>query len=294
MQGKQDPRVAPKYEALYGMLYAYARNLVQALPPGDAAAAFPRLRDSLQAAWDVIVRSSGDTIGREEFERRCAAFLASPRAWMEHGRRTDGTQLGVIRAWTGLHTDAVKAHAPADCDMVMDLGCGWGHRLFDVYTHGGPQDAAYWGFERAAPGLATAGLIAGLFPGLKTGFAPFDFVNPDFGAVTGAPKSVVVYSFHAVEQVFRLGSRLFDALRARFPHAALTGIHLEPIGFQAFPGDPAWETDRRYALERHYNVDLYDQVRGHPGLAVTTFETGLFDEGAGNATSLLVWRSRRA
>lgn len=292
MHGKQDPRVAPKYEMLYGVLHTYARSLLASLPSGDPAATFVQLRDKLQAAWDVILDAGGE-ISREEFERRCAAFLATPRSWMEQGRRVDGTQLDQIRAWTRLHTNAVRAHSPADCDMILDLGCGWGHRLWDVYTHGGPRNAAYWGLERAAPGLATARLVATLFPAVETGFAPFDFMNPDFTAVAGAPKSIVVYSFLAIEQVFRLGSGLFDALRARFPDATITGIHLEPIGFQAFSGDPAWDTDLRYAMEHRYNIDLYDQVRLHPALSISAFETRVFDEGLGNSTSLLVWRSRQ-
>ncbi len=289
--GKQNPQIAAKYEGIYGVLLARAVAILRSPGMNDPVQAFFRLRNALQAAWAVVTLSTdGAAIDEADLDRRSAAFEQGPYAWSERGQRVESTNLGFAEARSRILLAVTHAYMPADCDAVLDLGCGWGHRLFELWVNGGPRDAAYWGGDRAPAALETIRRVAALFPGMKVAPFPFDFLRPDFTAVTGQPKSILIYTFLAVEQVFRLGSGLFDALVARFPDAVITCVHLEPVAFQAHPDDPAWDADRRYAEKHRYNIDLYAQVAAHPRLKILALDEGLMDEGGGNSLSALVWR----
>ena len=53
---------------------------------------------------------------------------------------------------------------------------------------------------------------------------------------------------------------------------------------------PVWQIDREYAENKHYNLDLLDQISRHPHLRDVEVKTGLLDHGAGNSTSAIAWR----
>ncbi len=287
---RQRAQIQTKYESLYGMLKACADAVVEG-EGNHGIATFRRLKETLPAVWALLMEQKG--VPLSQLLHMTAAFNARPCTWHEGQSKVEGTEWGWDQASVRVTLDAIKAHIPANCDLVMDLGCGWGHRMVDLYLAGGPKAAAYRGGERAAPGRALIALLGRVLPEMDIGSFAFDFLAPDFSAVEGKPRSICVYTYLAIEQVRYLGPELFDKLLERFPDAEITGVHMEPFGFQAFAADdPRFAADREYAAARGYNLDLFAQVVQHPRLKVLAATTPVLGQGQGNGIGALVWRRR--
>lgn len=285
---RQRPEIQEKYEKLYGLLKICAEASLKSAGT-DGPATFRRLKESLPAIWALLMESGGGPVAR--ILPMIDAYNARACEWYESGVKIAGTNLGWDQTSTRVLVKALTAHLPANCDLVMDLGCGWGHRMVDLWLGGGPATAEYRGGERSGPGLEIIDLLGRVLPGMNIVGFPFDFLAPDFTAVQGDPSSICVYTYLAIEQVRYLGPALFDKLLERFPKADITGVHLEPFGFQAFSADdPNFAMDRDYATAHGYNLDLFEQVSRHPRLKIIDAETGLLGQGRGNAIGLLVWR----
>ena len=284
----QRPEIEQKYHQLYGLLKICADALLENFEEAGPAS-FRLLKENLPAIWALAMGNPGAPLS--QLLPRVGDFNAVPCEWYESGAKIAGTNLGWDEASTRVMNKCVIANMPASCDMVMDLGCGWGHRMGDLWLGGAPARAAYRGGERSRPGIAMIDLIGQVLPGMDIGGFPFDFLAPDFTSVQGNPSSICVYTYMAIEQVRYLGPAMFDKLLERFPKAEITGVHLEPFGFQAFkPDDPNFAADREYAVAHGYNLDLFEQVSRHPRLKIVDAETGLLGQGRGNAIALLVWR----
>jgi len=294
--------IQSKYDFIYGVLADITRAVVAA-PDGDPQAKYRKLRELVPSIWATLPGLVQDSRKRGlasiEFPDLMAAaaeHCAAICSWTESGAPHQAPRRVYQDAFGAAVSGALLRHIPNDRDLILDLGCGWGHRMFDLWLRKGAGPARYVGVDRSPHSGEMVKDVARLFPDMPVTWFPFDFLQPDFAPVGTDYKNIAVFTVHAIEQVQRLGPALFDRLITQFPGARLTGVHIEPVGFQ-FEGegqlDPdAAAVDRAYAEKRQYNLDLVQQVLTHTKLSVVAKETGLISTGKGNSTSVLVWASK--
>ncbi|MHB1205223.1 MAG: hypothetical protein ACYCZX_06625 [Rhodospirillaceae bacterium] len=289
--------VARKYAVLYDLMARVISVIVDSAEiPFEKKFEFAKnLMPGVWWGWSSG-RLESKMVTPEMLQTLAMEYNAMPYAWKEWGLPIAQNRQAYYRAEEAFSRDMVLKYMPADCDLVLDLGCGWGHRLFDLWRGQGPQQAIYAGGDRPAASQICIASLAGLFPGMNVGGFPFDFLKPDFASLPTASRSVLVYTNHTIEQVERLGTRLFDALIGTFAQARITCVHLEPASFQ-IPGaeaanPEAFARDRSYAAQRRYNQDLYAQVVSHRGLKLVTAVPSILDTSGGNSTALIVWERR--
>jgi hypothetical protein len=293
--------VESKYDFTYEALALVARAVLA--EPAPDPATYQKLRNLLSGTWATFGRLSQESRKRGSGAVRypdllsaCAEFNGAMCSWTERGKTKTATRRDFDDAFSKCVTEILLNYIPEDCDLILDLGCGWGHRMFDLWNARGPSGARYIGGDRSRHSEALVNQVAPLFPEMPVGWFPFDFLRPDFTFSGSEPRNIAVFTVHAIEQVKYVGPQLFDQLVAQFPHARLTGIHIEPIGFQfeekLDPRPNSAAIDRAYAEKRHYNLDLVSQVRAHDKLSVIATEVGVLDKGEGNSTSVLVWTSK--
>jgi hypothetical protein len=297
---RQDPIFERKYERLYTQLAVLARAIVKdsTVP---AAQRYAQLKTFIPGYWGAMFRPITTVNGVEtvltDVQARCIEFNGRPRNWFAQGVAHAGTEIGHTRALEEIVIRVMKAHVDPRCELFLDLGCGWGHRMFDIWGAGIARAARFVGGDRSDASRDLVTTVATLFPLMNVDWFRCDLLAPDFAAVAGTPRHITLMTCAAIEQVKYLGATLFDRLFARFPDAEITGIHIEPVTFQ-FGGDyPAPNyvdaaRDRAMAVKRGYNMDLYAQVKAHPRLSIAAVEHAVLDTGRGNSYSLLVWRTR--
>lgn len=298
--GRQNPAFEGKYERLYTELEALARAIVND-PTVPATQRYVQLKTFIPGYWGAMFRPFTRVNGVKtiiaDLQTRCLEFNGRPRNWFEQGVAHAGTENGLARALDEIVIRVMRAHVDPSCDLFLDLGCGWGHRMFDVWRAGIAPAARFVGGDRSDSSRNLVTTIGTLFPEMDVNWFRCDLLNPDFAAIAGAPRRIALMTCAAIEQVNYLGPTLFDRLLARFPDAEITGIHLEPITFQFgddYPPPPYADVarDRAAAEKLGYNMDLYAQVKAHPQLSIATVEHALHDTGNGNSYSLLVWKKR--
>ena len=293
--GSQRHDVSDKYQTIYKWL-----NVIAAQILNDSDIPIPeryeKLKYYLPAVWGVLVERETGVTTWTELQSEIVRFSNAQRSWRENGVPRSGTTEEWNKSIDDLVVTMAGRHIPENCDLFLDLGCGWGHRMFDLWRVGIAPRAAFYGGDRSDASRSVVDRVRSLFPGMRCSWFQFDFLNPDFSQLPTDATSVCIFSCHAIEQVNFLGANLFDCIAASFPGACVKGIHLEPVGFQTQTQDEAHgdadATDRVHAKEKRYNLDLMWQAQEHPQIEITAFEKKLIDSGYGNATALAVWERR--
>lgn len=176
-------------------------------------------------------------------------------------------------------------------DAIIELGCGFGRNLFDIFNGGGPQDARYYGGELTESGVAMAREIAALDPTMKASFFPFDYLEPAL-AIEPARRALV-FTVHSIEQVCQIDPRLFAVIAGAAQRVDC--IHFEPFGFQLTELGPASREHRDQAVENSWNLNFAaalleaQQTHGVEVSYVVT-ETSLPIDPR-NPTSLAIWHA---
>jgi hypothetical protein len=283
----QRPDVEGKYERIYANLAGLAeRTLSEGGRTPEQT--FAALKELLPGGWATLIwlNQQGRPVPEAEQQAYFDRYNAEMIQWHERGVAKVTSRRDWHRREEAQAVESIVSHMLPDTDLVIDLGCGWGHRMFDVWLHGGPKQARYRGGDRSEYSRRIVTAVAQLFPAMDADWFRFDFLAPRLPDVTAA-RTVCIYSYHAIEQVARLGSGLFDAIVEQFAGAAIRGIHLEPVSSQ-IPGEDRPD-DRAYAASRLYNADLYEQIMAHPKLRLIKSEAAINDIHNGNSTALLVW-----
>src|SRR5579863_3225326 len=91
---------------------------------------------------------------------------------------------------------------------VIELGCGYGRNLFDIYYAGGPKQARYYGGDLTASGVTLGREIAALDPAIDATFFRFDYLAPSLAALPRVDRALV-FTCHSIEQVQRIDPELF-------------------------------------------------------------------------------------
>jgi SAM-dependent methyltransferase len=175
-------------------------------------------------------------------------------------------------------------------DAIIELGCGYGRNLFEIFYGGGPRDTKYFGGELTASGRTLATELATLEPAFDVTFFPFDFLVFDLTLVPRFDR-VLVFTVHAIEQVHLIDQALFTAIAGLGRH--VVGMHFEPFGFQVKKLGPATEEHAKFFQRNGWNMNFaasLNEATKAGSLELIYMDTELFfPEDPINPTSLAIW-----
>jgi hypothetical protein len=178
-------------------------------------------------------------------------------------------------------------------DCVVELGCGFGRNLFEIFLGTGNGNLPYLGGEIADSGLAALEVLAELEPAADIRGFKFDFLDPDFSILEPYDK-ILIFSVHAIEQVHRLPSDLIEKMAGL--GGRVVGVHFEPVGFQFQPDLGSMTQEHQsHAVSRKWNVNFAETL-------ISAYRSGAIKEpfvvpeicgndDLLNPTSLAVWES---
>lgn len=214
----------------------------------------------------------------------------------------DGVSLGapvrmprsvLFDARQSLIARAVLDACRPDTAAIVELGSGHGLNLCDIYCRGGPARATYFGLELTGSGRRCLETLSALDQEFKCQSLFFDFNAPDLGPIRDVTGHLVVFTVHSIEQIPNIGSDLFRTLVGAAD--SVSGVHLEPVGWQvSAPRDSAFST-REYAERRGYNLDLFEVLQGLHQDGLLTIENAVpdaFSHKLKNASTLIRWSNR--
>ena len=188
--------------------------------------------------------------------------------------------------------DFIAATGPYDC--IIELGCGYGRNIFELWYEGGPAEAPYFGGEFTRSGVELARELAALEPSLNATFFPFDHTAPDFSSVPYTRRALV-FTMHSLEQVRLISTSWFQ--KTASVAADVTCVHLEPFGFQLQDLGASTQLHRQCAAKRGWNQNFVQTVLAARDAGIITPQylgTELFISEPENPTSLAVWRATDA
>jgi SAM-dependent methyltransferase len=176
-------------------------------------------------------------------------------------------------------------------DAIVELGCGYGRNLFDIYYGGGPQDCRYYGGELTESGVAVAQEIAALDPAMKANFFAFDYLDPVLDIASA--ERVLVFTVHSIEQVCQIDAKLFEVIAAAA--GRVDCVHFEPFGFQLAELGPASREHRSQAIENSWNLNFaaaLQEAQQKHGVRISCLVTESFlPADPHNPTSLAIWHA---
>jgi hypothetical protein len=204
-------------------------------------------------------------------------------------------QLPASLAWHGLYAlvaETVMAACRADTQAIVDLGCGWGRSLFEIWLRGGPSAATYHGLEFTQAGLDCVIALAALEPRLTARAARFDFQRPDFSTLARRLSHAVVFTVSSIHQVPIVDKTAYRSILGIAD--AVDCLHFEQIGWQIATHAQS-APDRDYALRHDYNRNLWQvlsELRDEGAIDVIAAEADLFGTQELYPLSLVHWRRR--
>ena len=180
-----------------------------------------------------------------------------------------------------------------DVDCIVELGCGYGRNLFEIFDHGG-QKTAYFGGELTDSGCALGDTLSLFTKDQNITFQKFDHTAPDLSWLPTCNR-IFFYTVHSIEQVHKIGLNFFRCLIDSAPH--VIGMHLEPFGFQVNPDlGPITKKHNDFFKRNKWNINFYDvllQAKEEGLIDIDYVETELFfPEDPGNPTSIAIWRKK--
>lgn len=186
--------------------------------------------------------------------------------------------------------DYIAETGPYDC--IIELGCGYGRNLFDIFLGGGPRDVPYFGGELTESGVAIAKELAALEPRMDATFFRFDHLQPDISAVPRKNRALV-FTIHSVEQVKLIAPEFFLAIAG--VAREVNCLHFEPFGFQVGDLGPASQAHRELMVANGWNQNFaaaLTQAAQRFGFTTSFIGTEMFlPMQAENPTSLAIWHS---
>ena len=158
--------------------------------------------------------------------------------------------------FTTLLIDLIDATGPYDA--IIELGCGYGGNLFEIFYGGGPREAKYIGGEFTKSGIEIAQKLAKKAPKMKTEFFHFNHLEPKL-PFKKPFKRAFVFTCHSIEQVMQINENWFDEVVKAGEF--VRGAHLEPFGFQLKNSGPLSDMHKDFMIQNSWNINFAEVLR---------------------------------
>ena len=158
--------------------------------------------------------------------------------------------------FTTLLIDLIDATGPYDA--IIELGCGYGGNLFEIFYGGGPREAKYIGGEFTKSGVEIAQKLAKKAPKMKTEFFHFNHLEPKL-PFKKPFKRAFVFTCHSIEQVMQINENWFDEVVKAGEF--VRGAHLEPFGFQLKNSGPLSDMHKDFMIQNSWNINFAEVLR---------------------------------
>lgn len=158
--------------------------------------------------------------------------------------------------FTTLLIDLIDATGPYDA--IIELGCGYGRNLFEIFYGGGPRDAKYIGGEFTKSGVEIAQKLAKKAPKMKIEFFHFNHLEPKL-PFKKPFKRAFVFTCHSIEQVMQINENWFDEVVKAGEF--VRGAHLEPFGFQLKNSGPLSDMHKDFIIQNSWNINFAEVLR---------------------------------
>lgn len=259
--------------------------------------------------WPAVLKQVQSWIA--EGETQLSRLVGRINAWETGGGDFSLTSVVIagrrvampeLLAYSGFYTlvresllEACRRDAP---ELIVEMGSGWGRNLLDLWCAGGPAAARYIALEYTAAGRECARSLAALAPELAFDVHPFDFYRPDFAPVARGGRALV-YTVFGIDQIPHIGRPVFEACLGLADE--VTGIHLEPTGWQMAAADPDLTgggegSSEAYAARHDYNRNLWPvltALAGEGRIVIEEVRADLYGANPENAASYVRWRKCR-
>lgn len=180
-------------------------------------------------------------------------------------------------------------------DAVIELGCGIGRRIIELYYYGIPKDTKLFGGEMTQSGVAAARQLAALKPDIQAEFFQFDHVKPCLNPIKERGfGNVLVFTSHSLEQVAYLPQTFFEEVAGCT--GKVTCVHLEPFGFQVKCDSDQARAQRAGFEKNQWNQNLHEAAALAEKNGVIKREWisigNFLSTDYLNSTSILIWRNK--
>ena len=152
--------------------------------------------------------------------------------------------------------DLIDATGPYDA--IIELGCGYGRNLFEIFYGGGPREAKYIGGEFTKSGVEIAQKLAKKAPKMKTEFFHFNHLEPKL-PFKKPFKRAFVFTCHSIEQVMQINENWFDEVVKAGEF--VRGAHIEPFGFQLKNSGPLSDMHKDSMIQNSWNINFAEVLR---------------------------------
>lgn len=178
-------------------------------------------------------------------------------------------------------------------DCVVELGCGYGRRIFELIAILQQPQLTYIAAEYTKSGRRITEKLAQSFFSQIDITVPFVDHNQALFPFIPQDKNVFVYTCHSLEQIHELPEDYFIKLAQSTPH--IKGVHIEPCGFQfTSPAKYSFEQVKHHTFIKHnkYNLNManalkYAEKKGI--LKIEHVETDFSYEQPENPSSWVYW-----
>ncbi|WP_229932653.1 hypothetical protein [Campylobacter majalis] len=191
--------------------------------------------------------------------------------------------------------DVMDETGPYDC--VVELGCGYGRNLINMFYNGGDTNLKYYGGEFTQSGVDIATKLAAATPNMKAEFFHFNHLSPNLDIVKNKNyECVFVFTSHSIEQVNQIHDNWFKVVASIAPHVRC--VHLEPFGFQSKILGEVSEKHKAFIQQNKWNENFTQVLQnavnnGDIVVDGTMLEIGFSDD-VFNPGSLCIWHSNGA
>ena len=176
-------------------------------------------------------------------------------------------------------------------DSIVELGCGYGRNLFEIFYRGGLLDVPYYGGEFTASGVELATRLADATPGMNAKFFHFNHLEPKLDIDLG--KRAFIFTCHSIEQVSQIPNEWFEVVSNAADHVRC--VHLEPFGFQINISGLASQKHKEFMLEQGWNTNFVDVLKLASKEKIIDIDTAMLEVGLSidpyNPGSLAIWHS---
>lgn len=152
--------------------------------------------------------------------------------------------------------DLIDATGPYDA--IIELGCGYGRNLFEIFYGGGPREAKYIGGEFTKSGVEIAQKLAKKASKMKTEFFHFNHLEPKL-PFKKPFKRAFVFTCHSIEQVMQINENWFDEVVKAGEF--VRGAHIEPFGFQLKNSGPLSDMHKDFMIQNSWNINFAEVLR---------------------------------